>query len=408
MKSANCILLLIISLFIIPAEVPAQKLPHQDLLYGKAMLETGNVDSALYYLDRAQLALPSDADVAFQKGLALFEKKQYRMAINEFGKVEKSQKNRASIWIARCYANLNDSENCILALDAHLNSNYRLPESTLLLDKDLNLLENDPKYTDFWKKGTWYTPYDQILAEAGYLIKSQNYPDAINLITKGIDKGFRKPALYAKRAEVYHLSGNTKLALEDLSRSIDLDSRNPDVLTKRAMLNYETGKFKSALEDYNAALRLNPGELGIYVGRSLANNKNGFYEQAIMDMKVYLSYYPGNDTAWFHLGIVYFDHAEYFDALNCFNKSLKINQNEARYFAARGSTYLKTRTYAYAWKDFSMALDLNPRDAESYTGKGIAAINTGNLDDACFCFEAAKRLGSREAYDLSEKYCNKR
>ncbi len=399
----NIILLTVLSTFL--SQVYPQSVAESNYLRGKSKLESGQYDSALIYLDKAMLVKPGDANVLFSKGLALFYKSQFAMAIKEFEQVEKISQGRASIWIARSYANLRDPENCIKALDIHLKSNYRLPESTLLLDPDLSILENDPEYINFWKNGNWYTGLDQTLAEAGYLIKSKKYPEAINVLSDGIKKGYRKAPLYAKRAEVYMEVGNLRLALEDLNQSLEMDRRNPELLAQRANILYITGKYKPALEDFNAALKLSPDDIKYYVGRAMTLNKTGFYDDAAKDMNLYLTYYPGNDSVWYHFGQIHYDNGNYFEAINCFNQSLKISQNDARYFAARGATYLKTKTYHYAWKDFSMALDLDPKNSQTYVNKGIAALNTGKKEDACFCFEMAKRLGNKEAFNYAEKYC---
>jgi tetratricopeptide (TPR) repeat protein len=387
------------------SEAFPQVLKENNYLLGNAKLEIGQYDSALVYLDKSLEINANNTDALFNKGMALYHKAQYAMAIREFEQVEKTSKGKAAIWMARCYANLRDTDNCLKALDIHLNSNYRLPESTLLLDKDLAILENDPKYIDFWKKGNWYTGLDQTIAEAGYLIKTQKYPEAINILSEGLKKGYRKAPLYAKRAEVYIKAGNYRLALDDLNQAIELDRRNDELLAQRANILYNTGKYKPAMEDFNAALRISPEEMKYYVGRAMALNKAGFYADATNDINLYLKYYPGNDTAWYQCGMIHYDNGNYFDALNCFSNSLKIKQTDARYFAARGATYLKTRTYQYAWKDLSMALDLNPNDSQCLVNKGIAALNTGNNDDACFCFEMARKLGNKEAFNYAEKYC---
>lgn len=387
------------------SNVFGQRIPDSNYLIGKANLEAGKLDTALVYFDLAIADQPRNADLFLNKGIALYKMAQYGMAIKEFEKSELIVPGKASIWIARCYASLNDTKNCLNALEIHLSSSYRLPESTVKLDKDLSKLDENPEYISFWKNGSWYTALDNILAEASYLIKSEQYTEALDIIEEGFKKGYKKSALYAKRAEVYIKVENYKLALEDLNKSLEMDKRNAELYLQRADILYLTGKYKPALDDYLSAYKLNPEDIGILVGLSMSQNKNGFYDEAVKGMNDYLKYYPSCDTAWYQLGMIQFENANYFEALNSFNTSLKISQKDYRYFAARGATYLKTRTYQYAWKDLSMALDLNPRDSEVYVNKGLAAINTGKNDDACFCFQTAKNLGNKDAFTYSDKYC---
>jgi len=210
----------------------AQQLKDFNYLRGRAHLESEQYDSALVYFDKALADGAESSGLLLDKGLALFYKSQYAMAIQEFEKVEKANRGRASIWIARSYANLRDTENCLKALETHLSSNYKLPESELLLDPDLMILENDAKYKEFWKVGNWYTGLDQTLAEAEYLMNSKQYPEAVNLLSDGVKKGYRKAPLYAQRAEVYMAVANYKLALDDLNMAIEMDRRNAELLAK--------------------------------------------------------------------------------------------------------------------------------------------------------------------------------
>jgi tetratricopeptide (TPR) repeat protein len=405
MRHVNKNIILLTGFLLLTGQAFPQAMAENNYLIGKAKFDCGQYDSSLVYLDKALNVNLKNTDALFLRGLALYHKSQYNMAIQDLEQVEKNSKGKASIWLARCYANLGDVDNCIKALEVHLTSNYRLPESTLLLDPDLAIIENDQKYLSFMKSGTWYTGLDQTIAEAGYLIKSKQYPEAINILSEGLKKGYRKAPLYAKRAEVYLEVANYRLALDDLNQAIELDRRNPDILAQRANVLYITGKYKPSMDDYNSVVKMVPGDLKFYVGWAMSLNKAGFYDDAVLNMNIFLSYYPRNDSAWYQLGMIHYDNGNYFDAINCFNNSLKINQKDARYFAFRGATYLKTRTYNYAWKDLAMALDLDPNDSQTYVNKGLAALNTGKNDDACFCFDMAKKLGNKEGFNYAEKYC---
>jgi tetratricopeptide (TPR) repeat protein len=374
-------------------------------LKAKANLDIRQFDSALVYLDKALLIHRNDKDILYDKGIALFNKAQFGMALQEFKKVDQIDKGRASIWIAKSYAKLNDIDNCLKSLQVHMTSNFKLPESKILLDKDFDIFENDPKWIKFWKEGNWYNALDKSLAEADYLIKTKKYPEAINLLSEGLSKGFRKSLLYSRRAQVYMELKNYKLALSDLNNAIAGDSRNPDLFIDRARINYMSGNYRQSLEDYNSAIKLSPSDLSLYPDRALAYNKNGLYSEALNDMNFYLDLFPKNDSVWYFCGVIHFEHEKYMDALNCFNKSLTLNTSDPRYFTARGNTYLITRTFKYAWKDFAMSLDLDPKNPEVYLNKGIASVNLGDNPDACFCFEMAKKYGSTKAENFIEKYC---
>lgn len=375
-----------------------------DFIKARSYMDSSEWDSALHYINKVSDNARS-RDVYLEKGKIYYFKAEYQNAIAEFNRAEEIEKGKASFWIAKSYAKLNDLNNCLSSLKVNLTSKYKLAESEIMLDEDFQDFEKDPQWLEFWREGNWYTNFDIMMAEADFLIKSRNYPDAINLLSESLTKGFRKAPIYERRAKVYYELKNYNLALSDLNNAIFNGGNNPDLFHQRARINYISGNYKQSLDDYNSTIKLDPAEMELYQERAMALNKNGNYEAAIKDMSYYLTYYSRNDSAWFNFGLIHSDNKNYVEALSCFNKSLALNTSDPRYFAARGMAYLNTRTFRYAWRDFSMSLDLDPGNSEVYLNKGIAAINLGDKKDACFCFETSKKLGNIKAIDFADKYC---
>ena len=398
------IIVLIISLHSV-VFIQGQLMPEENYLKAKVFMNKEMHDSALLYLNKSLEINKENREAILDKGIVVFNKGQYKKALEEFATIEKSDKGRATIWMAKSYARLNDIDNCLVSLNLHLTSNYKLPESTILLEKDFAIFEQDPKWIKFWKEGNYYTAHDRSLAEADYMIKTKRYTEAINFLSEALTKGYRKAPLYSRRAQVYSDLNNHKLALSDLNNAITSDRRNPDLFSNRARMNYLLGNYQQSLEDYNNAIKISPSNISLYKERALSNSKTGLYDEAINDIDLYLRLFPVDDSAWYLKGIIHSDNENYMDALGCFTKSLSLNSSDPRYYSGRGLAYLNARTYKYAWRDFSMSLDLDPKNPVVYLNKGIAAINLGDKADACYCFEMAKKLGNSKANFYIEKYC---
>ncbi len=393
-------------LLFIPAFLNAQNVPQEDYLKGLVFYNQEKFDSSIVYFDRTLKQSKMNDNALYYKALSHFKTNDLSNAIIDFTELEKLNKGRGAIYLARIYARMNNLNEVLKYLEIHLQSNYRLPEKEILLDPDLTKFENIPEWKKFWEKGSFYSNLDEILADADYLTNTKNYIDAINVLSEGMKGGYRKNLLYAKRAEVYMKMGNDKLAINDLNMAIEGDKRNAFLFELRGNVQHKLGKYKEALADYESALRLEPDNIKLYPKRALAYSKNGLHDKASADMEFYLSYFKEDSEAWYNYGTINMESGNYFKALECLNKSLAINPNEPRYFFSRGLTYLKTKTYQYAMNDFSMALDLEPDNASAYYQKGLAAVQLGEKSNACFCFERAFHFGLFEAKEQMEKYCS--
>ncbi len=394
-----------ILLFLLPLSLFGQRKPDDDYLRGMAYYSGEKYDSSIVYLTRSLAKDDGNTEARYYRALSYLKAGNGEMALKDFEEVNQAEKGRGAIWIARIYARRGDLEGTLRYLDQHLNSRYRLPESTILLDKDLSVFETNKKWIGFWKNSSYYTKFDNIMAEADYLIKTGDYVEAADILSEGLKANYRKAPLYSKRAEVYLLTGNERQALEDLSAAIGSDRRNADLYARRARLYYQSGKFRNALEDYEAALRSEPDNFRLYPEMALAKSKNGLYDEAVSDMELYLKYFTSDHRNWYNLGMIHKENDKLFKALKCFNKALTISQAEPDYFLARGETYMGTRTYKYARNDFSMALDLDPANAQAYYELGLAAVKLGNTDEACYGFNKAYEHGLFEAKEYMEKYC---
>ncbi len=392
----------LIALLIIPVMINGQRSPEENYLRGLASFKQGMYDSALISFTLSKGLDEKNARAWLYSGKTYYEKGMIREAIADFLKTEELQTGLASFMLAKSYARQDNLDKTLEYLDIHLRSNYKKPESTIHLDKDLSRFENREEWIEFWRNSNHYSNFDKLLAEANYLAKSGDYAEAVGILNQGIEKNYREAPLLAKRAEIYLLMDNLRPALRDLSGAIEKDKRNAELYALRGKVNYRLENYRNAQEDYSQALKYNPASLELYPELAKALSKVDMYDDAKEKMEYYLDFYPKDNQAWYEYGRIHMEAGKYLDALRSLNLALEMNTSKADYFLARGETYYNSRTYEYASRDLSMALDLDPRNARAYYMKGLTALKQNDKDLACYCFKKAYRLGSKEAYNQLE------
>ncbi len=369
------------------AKMQENRYPEAIALFSRAM--ESDPDNSLYVLKRAECH---------------YELKQYREALDNLRILQELGSGEADFLAARCYAGLNDLENCITAMRAHLSSDNRLPESTILLDEAFTGFEDDRQWIGLWKE-EWYREEDYLIAEINYLISSGDHLDAIESLNGIINSGQADHRYYALRARAFEGLGNLNNAQSDFTRAIEGNSSIVGYYLERADLYVRLGKPDRALPDFSKAIRIQPDRFETYYSRAQAYLAVSDYEAASSDMEFLLRFFPDNTAYLYETGMIQYSAKKYIKALEQFNKLLRISADSSLYFMARGNTYLKTGYYKYALQDYSMALDLDPYNAECYLNKGLSRFHLGDKKGACIDWEKAEKNGSSEAGDLLSKHC---
>ena len=382
-----------------------QRMPNEHFLQGIAMLQQEKYDSALIAFTISKGLNEKDPMSWYNSGMVYYTLKNNQEALNNFFKAEKLDPGGASLMIAKTYAREMNVNKVLEYLDIHLKSRNKIPENQILSDPDFLPLENNKDWIAFWRDNSYYTPFDQLLAEARYMIKSEEYTEAINLLSEGLKRGYRAPALLAERASVYKLTGNDQLAVKDMNDAIDQDRRNTSLYISRGDLHYRQGNYRQSVADFSTAISQNPEQFDLYLKRARAYGKEKALEEAKSDMEFYLKYFPENDEAWYEYGKIHMEVKKYLDALRCLNKAISLDQTDARYFLARGESYYHASTFKYAGNDLSMSLDLDPENSDAYFYRGLTALKLGEKELACFCFKKAYQYGKKEAFNYIGENC---
>ena len=374
-------------------------------LKGIAAMNRGDLSSAIGEFTSALSQTSRKTAIYIKRADCYYQQGEYRKAISDLKLAEKMRKYPGSYLLAKSYAELGMTDSSIFYLEIHLQSPDKKPESYIKLDPAFLELEKTREWINLWKKD-WYSEFEVLLAELHYLIKTEEYHDALNLADQSMEAFGHRHELHGARAMIFIRQGSQKAAISALSQAIAKSNRTvSDYYLKRYEAYRATGNLEDALDDLTRAIMLEKDNFNLVLERSIIRNELGYYADALRDISYYLEYFPGDPEGMFRKGNIYSGQGNYLKALEWYNKTLRINDERPEYFMARGNAYLNTKTYSYALRDYSMALDLDPRNEEAYLFKGLTRYYLNDPEGACRDWNKAMEYGSVKAFEYLEKYC---
>ncbi|MCP4313073.1 MAG: tetratricopeptide repeat protein [Bacteroidetes bacterium] len=375
-------------------------------LAGRACMIQKKYDSALVHLNRALEIEPGESHILMNLGICHFQLNQNPEAKEAFYEAERRQEALGSLYLAKTEVRLMHPELALKYLRIHLSSRFRLHEKDILLDPELSQLEGTPGWQQLWNEKDWYKQSDQEFQEAQFLKENGDALEAINILNKLEKQNYRRTLVYAEKAEVYAMLGNSKATRSALQSAVKSDVRNLDAVMGLSYLQVESGELEEASKGLNRVIRQEPDRFNAYLLRATARSKSGNLDGALKDLELYLAYFPDQHEIIYQRGLIQYEHRKYLDAIHSFNRALEMDKSRAAYYFARGLTYASTGTTRYAERDMSMALDLDPYNGEIWFEKGKLSEKMGDVYAACLCFRKAFQYGIFEAGDFIDQSCN--
>jgi tetratricopeptide (TPR) repeat protein len=104
-----------------------------------------------------------------------------------------------------------------------------------------------------------------------------------------------------------------------------------------------------------------------------------------------------DDFEWHKLGYQALNDKNWEDALNAFNKAIKLNPQYMEAYFHRGNVYDEIGDYEKAIVNYNRAIKLNPIYTEAYLFRGLAYNNLGKLNKAIADIKKAAKLGDHFA-----------
>jgi tetratricopeptide (TPR) repeat protein len=164
------------------------------------------------------------------------------------------------------------------------------------------------------------------------------------------------------RSQSRRISLQTRLSKKSTSHQTDLQLR------QQALADARCGNHEGAIQQFNQLLRRNPSAMD-YNNRGLVYFQSAQYEQAIADYNRALELNPHLDTAY---------------------------NNRANYYAHQGKLL-------DAILDYERAIDLNPSNVKAWINQGITFRDLKMYDQALESLETALIFGRLESHIFAER-----
>jgi tetratricopeptide (TPR) repeat protein len=195
-------------------------------------------------------------------------------------------------------------------------------------------------------------------------------------------------------------------AQDAISEALRIDGRRPGVRLVLARIYHGTGRTEQALQQLQEVVALRPAsdEAHALLGRIL--NEQGRTEEAVAEIRTAITLRP---KYWRHhstLGVLYFYNARYDKAISSFEEATRLQPDNSRPLQQLGAAQHAAGHEGLALESYRRALTLRP-DARAHNNIGNILYDQGRFREAAEAFEEADRLEPgvpQRALNLGDAY----
>lgn len=203
-------------------------------------------------------------------------------------------------------------------------------------------------------------------------ITFQEIRDYQNKLQKEIDE--RRKAFYSQADNL--LNEKTDKKEENISRVSPFVQGTIDDMLLRAIQAHNEGRLAEAVEIYSKIIEAVPENQKNIIAviskhRGMAYFAMNQFEKSLNDFETSIQNDPKAYRSYYYKGIVYSVQKKYDMAIECFTKSLEINEFQAHTCFRRAIAYFEIKEYEKSMKDLDTALKLglNPDEASALQEK---------------------------------------
>ncbi len=380
------------------------QLNNKEYIAACAKMENGEYEGAVRLFDGILEPNESDINIYFLRGICFSKLNNYESAIENFLKVENHSIGKASLNLAKVYADNNNVIESVKWLRKHLESEYKFPRISILQDSSFMRISESPEWYKLWTE-SWYTHEEEKLEEFSYLIKRKE----ANSILRELDDIANLDnarALFLQHL-IYLENRQEKKAISNLEKAINLDETNQEYLVSMARLLCDKKNNEKAFYYYDRVVNLYPHNIKIRKEAINQKIKSGFVSDVETEIQFLLLALPDDSEIATCYATLLFKTGRNNEAIDYFSQEITKQGINPSLYKARAGIYHEMRNYSNAISDYSMALDISPRDPDIWYGRGNSRLSNGDSQGACSDWNKAMIYGHREAINMLDKYCYK-
>ncbi len=342
---------------------------------GKALLDKGELDSAIFAFTEAIRLDPKNALTYCNRGFAQCRKGHVERAIPGYDKAIRLNRKEAESqsWDHERYDRMPilgpiRPGGCDAGLD---------PPSENEVLRALKKAKDDPLHREVQRKDV------RMVVEpiADYVDPPRMYP-----LVGQARCHHTHYRCEVKCIEVTGVGSRDKEKEEEAQEVVYIDHDHLHMVVDAAL--------DKAITDFTEAIRLNPKLAEAYGGRGLAHGYKAEYVTALADCTAAIWLDPKSAEAYCGRGMVHYLKGDDDKAIADFTEAIRLDPKPAEAYYDRGMAYLMKSNYDKAIADYTEAIRLNPKHAEAFYARGYAYWWT-NVDysKAEADFAQAKSLG---------------
>ncbi len=249
-------------------------------------------------------------------------------------------------------------------------------------------------------------------------INLEDYATALLVHEEAIKLDPQSAAAYNGKGQVLRLRGHYEQALQAFEEAIGLATDADNIAAyhyNKGLVLCDLRRYDEALDAYDLAIQIDP-EHGKYRAEMSSMSKeerdkkiykycdNGKklstlnrYEEALQAfekaLRIDSQYTPGHvDRA---NALLKLEHYE--EALQAFEKALQLHATHAFAYVGKGNALLKLKYYEQALESYEKALQLNSKLVQAYAGKGHTLFELQDSMDALNAYRTAIELNTSDA-----------
>lgn len=375
-----------------------------------------------------------ESEQLLEKGVTLYEQKQYNEALAVFTEALQKDASFADAYLHRAYTKerLNDLEGAITDYNIYLELKPDRPEAIfgrgLLYYRTnrfeqakadfikVNSLPPGETTTIFYQQRASAQGSHQIMTTQGsmkalllsYLgsteTKMNHYQQAITYLDSAIVLEPKVADYYVNRGLAKEGLNDVQAAIVDYKMALTLQSNHPVALLNLGILERKVlGKTEVDYLEY--AIDSDSSMLAPYLERAFQRMEGGYYKGALEDYIKALEISPKDPEIWLNCGLVREKLADLKGAFIDYTKAIELNEKFEKAWLNRGNVLGKMGRHQDAVEDYTVAIVHQPEYPAAFYNRALAYYKLKQLSKACEDLNRAEQLGMTVEAKVKKEIC---
>jgi len=347
---------------------------------------------------KVSIDLTSIMDNQYQKGIEYFDNNQIDLAIIEFKKSLKREKDLAYMkyeQLGHCYSKKGEYLEAVKfygltfkACPPAVQTDNILFNKALALKKlgrydeaimDLNeALRQESGLSNVW-----------ILKSNCHSAKGES-EEKIKCLDKALEIEPKNLLAWKIKSSSLAMIGDEEKAQEILSKILTIEPIDAQSWCIKGERLVELGNFGEAMNCFNKALSLSQGLHNEYQFIEKCKQNQIRYQEILKNL-------PQSALEWNNRGVNLFRLGVNVEALGCFQKAMELRPNNSEFLENRALTYYHLERFEKAIADINELIKSKPNDANVWNQLGNIWFKKENFAKALDCFEKSLEINPNSA-----------